>query len=204
MKVQPITFSVEDIRALQASRKTILHLPLELSFAEPVQQGDLLWIREVAYISGRSFTDQASASHPEGRIIRYQANMDASSVSAAQEFGVKRTPAMKMPRFASRFTLFVDSTSVISLDQITEPEARRAGVWFDGSHYRGGRHSVRGTLNRHSNALDAFRDTWSSIYTNTDYSLHRNPRILRLRFTAIPKNVDDYLASFQISTAPAR
>jgi len=144
MKVQPITFSLDDIRALQGSRKTIVHFPLELSFAEPPQPGDLLWVREEAYISGRNFTVQASASHSEGRIVRYQANMDACPVSVAKEFGTKRTLATKMPRFASRFTLFVDSTSVISLDQVTELEARLAGVWFDGSHYRGGRHSVRG------------------------------------------------------------
>lgn len=203
MNIRPITLEVYDARALQSNRKSVLHLPYELVPSSPYEIGELLWVREAAFISKRNFTDGPNATHADGRIIGYQSNMDADAVSIAQDYGVKRTPAMKMPRFASRFTLAVDAVSVISLDQISEGEARMAGVWFDGAHWRGGRHSVRGTLNRHANALDAFRDEWSSMHINTDYSMHRNPRILRLAFTPINQNVDEYLAAIEIHASPA-
>lgn len=203
MKTLPITLGVYDIRALQSARKSVMHLPAELSFATDAGVGDLLWVREAAFISKRNFTVQANATHADGRIIGYQANMDTDSVAIAEDYGVKRTAAMKMPRFASRFTLAIDAMSFIALDQITELEARKAGVWFDGSCFRGGRHSVRGTLNRHANALDAFLDEWSIMHMNTDYSMHRNPRILRLAFTSIRQNVDEYLADMEAHVSPA-
>ena len=201
MRVRPITFSAEDIRALQASRKSILHLPLEVVFPQPVEPGDLFWVREAAYISSRHFTNPNSASHPEGRMVGYAVNMDANAVAAATvKLGIKRTAADRMPQFASRFTLIIEATAEISLDQITETEARKAGIWFDGHHYRGGRHSVYGTLNRHRTALDAFRDEWSSMYMDTSYSPHRDPRILRVSFTAAALNVDEVLARQHRST----
>ncbi len=202
MNVRPITLEVYDIRALQAARKSVLHLPYELSPTDAYQPGDLLWVREAAFISKEHFTSQEHATHADGRIIGYQSNMDADAVSIAQDYGVKRTPAMKMPRFASRFTLALQAVCVISLDNITEHEAKQSGIWFDGAHYRGGRHPVRGTLNRHSTALAAFRDAWSSMHMNTDYSMHRNPRILRLAFTSIAQNVDEYLAEIECMSTP--
>jgi len=203
MDARPITLDVNDIHALQNKRKSVLHLPFELSPRTQYSSGELLWVREAAFISGTHFADQAHATHADGRVIGYQASMNSDSMGLAQDYGVKRTPAMKMPRFASRFTLAIEAVSIISLDQITEREARLTGVWFDGLHYRGGRHPVRGTLNRHANALDAFRDEWSSMHINTDYSMHRNPRILRLAFTPIYQNIDEYLAEIEADVSPA-
>lgn len=203
MNIRPITLEVYDIRALRSNRKSVLHLPTSSCRRPRMRSANCCGLREAAFISKRNFTDGPNATHADGRIIGYQSNMDADAVSIAQDYGVKRTPAMKMPRFASRFTLAVDAVSVISLDQISEGEARMAGVWFGGAHWRGGRHSVRGTLNRYANALDAFRDEWSSMHINTDYSMHRNPRILRLAFTPINQNVDEYLAAIEIHASPA-
>jgi len=203
MKVRPIALSVYDVRALQSSRKTILHVPVERSFSDPIRSADIFWVRETAYIPSGAVTDCISASRADGCAVLYQANMNAESLSMVQQYRIRRTAAQRMPRFASRFTLITDTVSQISLDQITELEARKAGVWFDGTHYRGGRHSIRGTLNRHGCALDAFRDEWSSIYTNTDYSLHRNPRIVRIVFTPLTQNIDEYLASLTMSVAAA-
>jgi len=203
MKVQAVTFCAYDIRALQACRKTILHLPLERSFTDPVQPQDLLWVREAAYICRGGINNPPGFAPAVGRgSVGYESSLDSDGHCAARQLRIRLTPASKMPRFASRFTLLVKAVREISLDQMSELEARRSGIWFDGRHYRGGHHSVRGTLNRHGSALAAFRDQWASLYTNTDYSLHRNPPILRVGFTAIAQNVDAYLASIEPGAAP--
>lgn len=77
----------------------------------------ILWVREAAYIAPPNFGDvrdrwERLDEQGRRRIVGYVANMDADSIDIAERYGVKRTPAIQMPRWASRFRLRVMATDV--------------------------------------------------------------------------------------------
>ena len=57
----------------------------------------------------------------------YAASMDSESVETAHSYGVKCTPSIHMPRWASRLSLDVVSVGVERVQDITEDDARREG-----------------------------------------------------------------------------
>ncbi len=94
--------------------------------------GDRLWVKETAYIAPAGFGDRdlGNATDTEGqrRVVGYVASMDGDSERCAQDYGVKKTPSIYMPRWASRLTLEVTAVRVERLQEITESDARAEGV----------------------------------------------------------------------------
>lgn len=95
------------------------HCPLGQP-ASPYNEATLLWVREAAYISRHDFSDPASMRadgnviDSEGwpRIVGYAASMDWDAIRVAEDYGVKITPAIAMPRWASRLFLRVEDAVV--------------------------------------------------------------------------------------------
>ena len=135
--------------------------------------GDRLWVRESAYIAPPGFAapDVGSAVDEQGRrrVVGYAASMDAESVRCAGDYGVKCTPSIHMPRWASRITLEVTDVRVQRLDAITEEEAIAEGVEARGS----------GTMAHHA----ALRLLWCEIYGHASWDA--NPFVWAVTFRRV-------------------
>lgn len=98
--------------------------------------GDHLWVRESAYIAPPDFGHAADANRFDlqgrPRIVGYAASMDGDSKRCAEEFGVRKSPSIHMPRWASRLTLEVAGVRVERLHDISENDAICEGMLFLG------------------------------------------------------------------------
>ena len=95
------------------------------------QSGDRLWVRETAYISPQGFGDIYDCTHSDydnrGRIVAYCADYPTGRNDAAEDYGVKKTPSIFMPRWASRIMLEITDVRVERLQQIGGTDA-----WAEG------------------------------------------------------------------------
>lgn len=94
--------------------------------------GDVLWVRESAFIAPPGFgdVDACNAVDSEGhrRLVGYAASMDGDSVRCAKDYGVKQTPSIHMPRWAARLFLRVTAIRCERLQEIDDHDAMREGV----------------------------------------------------------------------------
>lgn len=104
--------------------------------------GDKLWVRESAFISGKKFTDSRTMAYdhiesPETcrrdkdgdyRYVSYCADLANGDSEYARDYGIKITPSIFMPRWASRITLEITDIRVERLNDITEEDAKAEGV----------------------------------------------------------------------------
>ena len=209
MKERPILFSAPMVRAILAGTKTqtrraMRDQPCELldfnrgglsirvrgavyqAFSPtlpPVrcpygQPGDRLWVRETfAKIDGQTQpwieTDyRATYSHGD---------------RLGDTLGVKKrwTPAIHMPRAASRITLEVAGVRVERLQDISEADAQAEGCTMNhNGYFWGGPHAVSG-LKQMATASSAYRDLWESI--NGPGSWGANPWVWVVEFKAVAR-----------------
>lgn len=95
--------------------------------------GDRLWVRETAIIAPARWNDGRFATHTdnEGRKRLVQHLATEPCRDAADDYGLKATPSIFMPRWASRITLEVTGVRVERLQEITDEDARAEGVCHD-------------------------------------------------------------------------
>jgi hypothetical protein len=108
--------------------------------------GDRLWVRETFAVwdDGRHARREAQALGFPHQGVSFRADcVDATGrerdPDARNDFGVKWTPSIFMPRWASRLSLMVTSIRVERLQDITAEDARAEGVESIGAtcDYRG-------------------------------------------------------------------
>lgn len=93
---------------------TVGHHPrMKCPYGEP---GDRLWVREAAYIAPPGFFSandcNLTDNKGEKRLVGWTASMDGDAKRCAADFGVKQTPSIFMPRWASRITLEIVAVRV--------------------------------------------------------------------------------------------
>lgn len=102
------------------------------------QPGDRLWVRESAYIAPPKFGDDADCNMKDDqgrpRVVGWAANMDSDGVRAATDYGVKCTPSIFMPRWASRLTLEITGVRVERLQMISGADILAEGIADAGEH----------------------------------------------------------------------
>lgn len=158
--------------------------------------GDKLWVRENAYIAPPNFGDRdldtCRDAEGRGRMVGYAASMDSESVETAHSYGVKCTPSIHMPRWASRLSLDVVSVGVERLHDIDDEGATREGIqWW----------SKDGALRKYAPADDegdgpmwpwrdcprspreAFERLWTEVYGAPSWAM--NPWVWRVEFTRV-------------------
>jgi len=94
------------------------------------QSGDRLWVRETTIIAPKRWSDGADGTHTDKdgdpRIVQYLAS--SPNREAANDYGLKATPSIFMPRWASRITLEVTGVRVERLREISASDAWAEGV----------------------------------------------------------------------------
>lgn len=96
-----------------------------------------LWVRETCWIAPPDFGDADLTTHtdPEGRrrCVSYAASMDGESERCARDYGLKPTPSIFMPRWASRLTLELTDVRLEQLQDISDADACAEGAqcFFD-------------------------------------------------------------------------
>lgn len=128
IKFHPLIFSAPMVRAIIEGRKTQTRRVTKLKFSV----GQRLWVKENCWIAPVGFGDQefCNCTDADGnrRVVGYSASMDGDSVRCAKDYGVRQTPSLFMPRWASRLTLEVTGLYEQQLQKITESDARAEGV----------------------------------------------------------------------------
>lgn len=147
MKERPIIFSGPMVRTILEGRKTqtrrvvkhnwawgeqfeLAHKALHLCpYGQP---GDRLWVREHAWIAMPYFADDHPGNIPDDqgrrRMVGYDATMSDDSRQYARDYGVKLTPSIHMPRWASRITIEITDIRVERLQDISEKDAKAEGA----------------------------------------------------------------------------
>lgn len=99
------------------------------------QPGDRLWVRETCIISPKRWSSDWALVAPENRRTDYdnairavQYLATAPDTGAAEDFKLKKTPAIHMPRWASRLTLELTDVRVERVQDISEDDAKAEGA----------------------------------------------------------------------------
>jgi len=140
--------------------------------------GDRLWVRENVVIAPRGWTTSpANPMGPFAQEVGHLAGRHGAGIrEAASDYGLKTTPSIHMPRWASRLTLTVTQVRVQRLQEISEPDAKAEGApWEDcWPSYR-----------------QSFEALWNSINgKRTGAAWDDNPWIVALTFTVEKRNID--------------
>lgn len=156
-------------------------------------EGNRLWVRENAYIAPPDFGDadlnNCRDSEGRGRMVGYAASMDAESVETARDYGVRCTPSIHMPRWASRLSLDVVSVGVERLHDIADEDAMREGIggWSkDGALFKYAPADDEGDgpmwpwRDCPRTPRDAFARLWSEVYGAESWAA--NPWVWRVEF----------------------
>jgi len=149
--------------------------------------GDRLWVRENAYIAKKNFGSEWNCIDTDGdkRLVGYAATMNEESVRCAKDYGVRQSPSIHMPRWASRITLEITGVRVEWVQE-TCPE----DVISEGISYK----SLYGSFPipdydsfieyEERQIISAYRDYWDSIYAKK-YPWKSNPMVWVVEFKRI-------------------
>lgn len=152
----------------------------------PYQVGDSLWVRETAIIAPAKWTNTpTNPMGPEHREVAYLADCHNDELPwAAKEYGLKKTPAIFMPRWASRLTLSVTDVRVQRLRDISPDDVKAEGVEIP-RHHIGDLHDP----NRWKH--DHFQPLWDSINgKRPGRAWLDNPWVVAVSFRPELRNID--------------
>jgi hypothetical protein len=150
--------------------KMIGYCPYGNPAREPgYEDNDRLWVRETCIISPKRFDGAQSVSYNatdqggDGRIVQYIAS--TPDTDAARDYGLKATPSIHMPRWASRITLEITEVRVERLQDISHEDAWAEGINAPGSF-----------------AVEEYRRLWDSLNEKRGYGWDANPWVWVVAF----------------------
>jgi len=195
MDEKPILFSAEMMRAIISGKKRQTrrvvkpgswnHVPKRNfgyewtrgqahSFSLPSPYGyagQTLWCREAAYIAPVNFNDGVGCNcedyEGKPRLVDWAATMDQYSVDIAEEYGVKKSPSIFMPKWACRLRLRIESVSLQLLNRISIADIVDEGI--------------------ESGDRVEFINLWGSINSKKGYKFHENPLVWVVKFDVKPQ-----------------
>lgn len=162
-KERPILFTDAMVWSILTGRKTATLLPTHFV----ANKGDVLWVRE--------------AWMPRIGIPRYRAD------EARPEWKRLWKPSILMPREACRIFLEVVDVRESRLQDMTEGDAIREGVWFD-AYQDGWIVGREGCCFHASQPLRSFEKLWQSCHCDTKLDWENNPTVKVVEF----KRVEGY------------
>jgi hypothetical protein len=136
--------------------------------------GDVLWVRENVRIAPLNFgdADSCNATDFDGqrRLVGHEATMDSEAKRCAEDFGVKTTPSIHMPRWAARIFLRVTDVRAQRIQDISEEDAMAEGV----------REKTIAQIAGTGDPLGVFRSLWHETYGPESWDA--NPWVWALTF----------------------
>ncbi len=138
-----------------------------------------LWVRESVIIAPPGWTDSpVNPRGPHRQEVGY-AESDGT-IEAARDYGLKQTPSIHMPKWASRLSLRVTGMRMERLMDISADDARAEG------------HPQRPDLSDDQKvhdeaAIDWFMDLWDSIHGRGKFTA--NPEIIVTTFDPHLQNI---------------
>ena len=203
MKERPIVFSAEMVRAILEGRKTMTRRVVKSEFLpssvtewkfDPARGwvgiGDVgmcngargeIHLMECPYgVPGdRLWVKETFRSHPEDEAMGEHRPVEyaATPCVGCDGFdGIRWTPALFMPRWASRITLEIVSVRVERVQDISDADCEAEGV-------RCNRTIGGWDCDGFAFAKDAFKNLWDTIYAkNTEYKWDANPWVWVIEF----------------------
>lgn len=166
-----------------------------------VKPGDRLWVRENFWHYGRwthlegtedvVWTDECSPAKTPNRIHAADADPEKIKPRGANvmwEQGWYLKPSIHMPRTMSRLTLVVTETKVERLQDISEQDCEREGLWRENVGPTWVYAASEDAKWQFENPRDAFINLWLSIHGNEAWTA--NPEVIALTFKVHAANVD--------------
>lgn len=154
----------------------------------PYQTGDLLYVREtfklgaVRYLDNR-LTMMCLADGLQAKLDKSKHPLRSETLYPVDMEKHERVrPSIHMPKWASRIWLKVTGVRVERVNEITEEEALKEGIFFAGTLYRGAIKN-NGCRQGYSNPINAFKDLWNSLYKNWD----SNPWVWVIDFEVVKR-----------------
>ncbi len=207
MRILPIIFQPEMVRALLAGRKTQTRRlawsekgPTEkngvkytgykrLSPLAHVKAGDVLYVRE-SYRFERLYDEKKPSEVLDGAFVFYEATPETyPGEGNAPRYSIgKLRPAIHIPRIFSRLTLAVTEVRFEPVQNISYDDAMAEGCILIQSGTYG---FSRETGPRWSGPQFAYENLWQDI--NGEDSWAANPEVVALTFTVHRQNVDEFL-----------
>ncbi len=130
--------------------------------------GDRLWVRET-FMNLKGTGIESTTGQFEGFAYRADTPTGSYGDMVRKDYGLKWTPSIHMPRWASRITLEITGVRVERLNSISEDDAAAEGVgsavWFAG---KGVPEEQWTSLGEHgayrASHINSFATLWESIY----------------------------------------
>ena len=183
MKERPILFKAEMVRAILDGRKTMTRRAVKVHF-DSVKQGEGTFVVEE---KGQDGTDYIfGIKCPYGKIgdrlwvretfcndqgtVLYRADLSDNGIL---KHAVKWKPSIFMPRSASRINLEITNIRIERLQDITERDAQKEGVF------------PCVITNGEENYTIPFIMIWEQINGKTTYSFNKNPWVWVIEFKRI-------------------
>ncbi len=215
MKVVPMIFNTDMVKALMAGDKLVTRRPAKnLSFSERVGfiVGEWAYgigwnLRETMNNCIRSKSAKCPAQRGDliyvretFRLFNHSDECGCSDYCSCPPSGTpvyfatcgdsesKWKPSIHMPRAASRLTLKVTDVRIERVQDITEEQAIKEGMPTDEECQR---MAIESGLGWYQKPDIWFKNLWDSIYGNW----HQNPYVWVIEFEVIHQNVDMYLES---------
>ena len=145
-------------------------------FTVPYHVGQLLWVRENFYLAPKNFAPDGNIIDPDGdhRTISYTASMTLLSEETALGFGVKHSPSIHMPKWASRIWLRVTGVYLEQLTSNCEADAEAEG--------RRLKDSIEYSL------IGQFAHLWDALNEKRGYGWMKNPWVWVVKFEVLSTN----------------
>lgn len=147
-----------------------------------IEVGDRLWVRETW-----ASLDRLTHNDPGTQALANNGFYAACQGTVEGEI-TRWTPAIHMPRRASRLTLAVTDVRVERLQDISEEDARAEGVESDSDGWRD--YQMPHTQCCGS-ARDSYRSLWNSLNADRGYGWDANPWVVAVTFTVGKHNIDE-------------
>lgn len=207
MKVRPIIFQPEMVRALLAGRKTQTrrlrysrrklkgsgNAEVFLNTISPlarVEVGDVLYVRETH--APRDGRDGKPDLNP--RYVKFRADNNEKTPSDPMDWHHwpdRWTPAIHMRRAFSRLTLAVTEVRFESVQNISDEDAIAEGIVRGSDGYWGWGEPCTDESNAAPEPAEAYELLWREI--NGDASWNEDPEVVVIGFEVHRQNVDEFL-----------
>ena len=167
-------------------------------FNVPCRVGDLIWVRETFCYS---MNEDGSTIDSNGNPCLSRDSELFYRASPINGLDAKWIPSIHMPKSASRLTLRVTDVRIERIQDITEEQAKLEGVRYHSLYEEWGgveRHpesiGKQPFYRWYGKATDAFKNLWSSIYSNWN----ENPYVWVIEFEVIHRNINKVIAEVSV------